>query len=140
MIRNGNIFNIKNMDVDVPLGKLIMITGVSGSGKSTFMYEIIHKNLQARFDRRYRTNEVYNCASFHGTEYVGRTVLIDQSAIGRTPRSNPATYTGAGHLFVIFLPQNLKLELAVGKQIDFLSTSKVVDAKLVRVMAKLRLK
>jgi excinuclease ABC subunit A len=95
MIRNGNIFNIKNLDVDIPLGRLIMVTGVSGSGKSTFMYEIVHKNLQARFDRRYRTNEVFNCASFHGTEYVGRTVLIDQSAIGRTPRSNPATYTGA---------------------------------------------
>jgi excinuclease ABC subunit A len=72
-----------------------MITGVSGSGKSTFMYEIIHKNLQARFDRRYRSNEVFNCASFQGTEYLGRAVLIDQSAIGRTPRSNPATYTGA---------------------------------------------
>ncbi len=95
MIRGGNIFNIKNMDVDVPLGRLVMITGVSGSGKSTFMYELIHKNLQARFDRRYRTNEVFNAASFHGTEYLGRAVLIDQSAIGRTPRSNPATYTGA---------------------------------------------
>jgi excinuclease ABC subunit A len=95
MIRGGNVFNIKNLDVDVPLGRLVMITGVSGSGKSTFMYEIINKNLEARFDRRYRSNEVYNCASFQGTEYVGRTVLIDQSAIGRTPRSNPATYTGA---------------------------------------------
>jgi excinuclease ABC subunit A len=95
MIRNGNVFNIKNMDVDLPLGRLVMITGVSGSGKSTFMYEIIHKNLQARFDRRYRSNEVFNASSFQGTEYVGRTILIDQSAIGRTPRSNPATYTGA---------------------------------------------
>ncbi|MDQ3014699.1 MAG: excinuclease ABC subunit UvrA [bacterium] len=95
MIRGGNVFNIKNMDVDVPLGRLITVTGVSGSGKSTFMYEIIHKNLQARFDKRYRSNEVFNATSFHGTEYVGRTVLIDQSAIGRTPRSNPATYTGA---------------------------------------------
>ncbi len=95
MIRGGNVFNIKNMDVDVPLGKLVMITGVSGSGKSSFMYEILHKNLEARFDRKYRSNEVYNCKSISGTEYVGRTVLIDQSAIGRTPRSNPATYTGA---------------------------------------------
>jgi excinuclease ABC subunit A len=95
MVRNGNIFNIKNMDIDIPLGRLITITGVSGSGKSTFMYEIVHKNLQARFDRRYRTNDVFNCASFNGTEYIGRAVLIDQSAIGRTPRSNPATYTGA---------------------------------------------
>jgi len=95
MIRDGNVFNIKKMDVDIPLGKLIMLTGVSGSGKSTFMYELVYKNLQARLDRKHRTAETYNCASFQGTEYLGRAVLIDQSAIGRTPRSNPATYTGA---------------------------------------------
>ncbi|MES2437038.1 MAG: excinuclease ABC subunit UvrA [Patescibacteria group bacterium] len=95
MVRGGNIFNIKNMDIDIPLGRLITVTGVSGSGKSTFMYEIVHKNLQGRFEKRYRTNDIFNCSSFHGTEYVGRAVLIDQSAIGRTPRSNPATYTGA---------------------------------------------
>jgi excinuclease ABC subunit A len=95
IIRGGNAFNIKNLDVDVPLGRLILVTGVSGSGKSTFMYEIMHKNLQARFERAHRTNEIHNATSFLGTEYLGRTILIDQSAIGRTPRSNPATYTGA---------------------------------------------
>ncbi len=95
MIRGGNIFNIKNMNVDVPLGKLVTVTGVSGSGKSSFVYEIIHKNLQARFEKKHRSNEVYNCSSFSGTEYLGRAILIDQSPIGRTPRSNPATYTGA---------------------------------------------
>jgi excinuclease ABC subunit A len=94
-IVGGNVFNIKNMNVDIPLGRLIAVTGVSGSGKSSFMYEIVHKNLQARFDRRYRSADIYNCAKFTGTEYVGRVILIDQSAIGRTPRSNPATYTGA---------------------------------------------
>ena len=94
-IREGTIFNIKRMNADIPLGKLVAITGVSGSGKSTFMYELIHKNLQARLERKYRTNDIYNCESFTGTEYLSRTVLIDQSAIGRTPRSNPATYTGA---------------------------------------------
>ncbi len=94
-IRGGKIFNIKNLNVDIPLGRLVAVTGVSGSGKSTFMYEIVHKNLQARFDRRYRSADVYNCGSFAGTEYLGRSILIDQSPIGRTPRSNPATYTGA---------------------------------------------
>ncbi|MDD5050163.1 MAG: excinuclease ABC subunit UvrA [Candidatus Pacebacteria bacterium] len=94
-IRNGNIFNIKNMDLDVPLGRLVSVTGVSGSGKSSLVYEIIHKNLQARLERYYRSNETHNCASFTGSEYLGRTILIDQSPIGRTPRSNPVTYTGS---------------------------------------------
>ena len=94
-VRGGKVFNIKNMDVDVPLGRLVAVTGVSGSGKSSFVYEIIHKNLQARFDRRYRSNETFNCGSFTGSEYLGRAILIDQSPIGRTPRSNPLTYTGA---------------------------------------------
>lgn len=94
-IRGGKVFNIKNLNIDVPLGRMIAVTGVSGSGKSSFVYEILHRNLQARFDRRYRTAEVYNCKTFTGTEYLGRSILIDQSPIGRTPRSNPATYTGA---------------------------------------------
>ena len=94
-VRGGNVFNIKNMDVDVPLGRFVCVTGVSGSGKSSFVYEILYKNLQARFERKYRSNEMHNCASFSGTEYLGRSILIDQSPIGRTPRSNPATYTGA---------------------------------------------
>jgi excinuclease ABC subunit A len=94
-VRGGNAFNIKNMDIDMPLGRLVAITGVSGSGKSTFLYEILDKNLRARLEKKYRTNDLYNCASFTGSEYISRVVLIDQSAIGRTPRSNPATYTGA---------------------------------------------
>ena len=94
-IKGGKIFNIKNLNIEVPLGRLVAITGVSGSGKSSFMHEILYKNLRARFDRKYRSNEVYNCASFTGSEYLSRAILIDQSPIGRTPRSNPATYTGA---------------------------------------------
>lgn len=94
-IRAGKIFNIKHLNIDIPLGRLIAVTGVSGSGKSSFVYEILHKNLQARLDRRYRNAQTYNCQSFTGSEYLGRAILIDQSPIGRTPRSNPATYTGA---------------------------------------------
>lgn len=94
-IRGGKAFNIKNMNVDIPLGRLITITGVSGSGKSSFMYEILHRNLKSRLERKYRTPHTYNATEFTGSEYLGRTVLIDQSPIGRTPRSNPATYTGA---------------------------------------------
>jgi excinuclease ABC subunit A len=94
-IRGAHAFNIKNMNVDIPLGKFVVITGVSGSGKSTLMYEVLYKNLQARFERKYRSANIYNCASITGLEYASRTILIDQSPIGRTSRSNPATYTGA---------------------------------------------
>lgn len=94
-IRGGKAFNIVNLNVDIPLGRLVVVTGVSGSGKSTFLYEILYKNLQARLERKYRSAKTHNAASFTGTEYVGRAILIDQSPIGRTPRSNPATYTGS---------------------------------------------
>ncbi len=94
-IAGGKVFNIKNLNVDIPLGRFITVTGVSGSGKSSFVYEILYKNLQARLEKRHRTAQTFNCTSFSGTEYIGRSILIDQSAIGRTPRSNPATYTGA---------------------------------------------
>ncbi|HEV7449379.1 MAG TPA: excinuclease ABC subunit UvrA [Candidatus Paceibacterota bacterium] len=94
-IKGGKAFNIKNLSAEVPLGRLVAVTGVSGSGKSTFLYEILYENLRARFDKKYRTNKVFNAASFEGTEHLSRAILIDQSPIGRTPRSNPATYTGA---------------------------------------------
>ena len=94
-IRGARTHNLKNISLDIPRNQLVVITGLSGSGKSSLMYEILHKNLEARFDRRYRSPQTFNCASITGTEYVSRAILIDQSAIGRTPRSNPATYTGA---------------------------------------------
>ena len=92
-VRGATLHNLVNQNVDIPLGKLTCITGVSGSGKSTFLYDILHRNIAARFARREAKLE--HIASLTGTEYVGRAVLIDQSPIGRTPRSNPATYTGA---------------------------------------------
>jgi excinuclease ABC subunit A len=95
VIKGASAFNIKNQDVSIPLGRFVVITGVSGSGKSSFLYEIVHRNLEARFDRHHRSPKTYNAGAFSGTEYLHRAILIDQSAIGRTPRSNPATYTGA---------------------------------------------
>ncbi len=94
-IIGATVHNLNNQNVEIPLSKLVAITGVSGSGKSTLLYNVLHENLSARFDRRYRSNKVFNCAKFLGTEYLGRYILVDQSPIGRTPRSNPATYTGA---------------------------------------------
>ncbi|HEX5774972.1 MAG TPA: excinuclease ABC subunit UvrA [Candidatus Paceibacterota bacterium] len=92
-VRGATLHNLKNQNVDVPLGKLVCITGVSGSGKSTFLYDILHRNVAARFAKRQAKLE--HVSSLTGSEYLGRVVLIDQSPIGRTPRSNPATYTGA---------------------------------------------
>ncbi len=94
-IKGGKAFNIQNLSAELPLGKLVTVTGVSGSGKSTFLYEILYENLRARFDKRYRTNKLFNVSSFEGAEHLSRAILIDQSPIGRTPRSNPSTYTGA---------------------------------------------
>lgn len=93
-VRGGEVFNITKLNVTVPLGRMCVVTGVSGSGKSSFVYEIIYKNLQSKFERKRNNPAVYNCTSFTGAEYINRTSLIDQTPIGRTPRSNPATYTG----------------------------------------------
>jgi excinuclease ABC subunit A len=94
-VRGGKINNIEKLSVDIPLGKLVCITGVSGSGKSSFMYGILHKNLQAKFERKYRTDKPQNCTKFDGAQHLSRAIMINQSPIGRTPRSNIATYTGS---------------------------------------------
>lgn len=94
-IIGAKVHNIDNLNVDIPLGRLVAITGVSGAGKSSFMDDVLAANLSAQFDKRYRSNNIYNCAKFLGREYLSRAILIDQSPIGRTPRSNIATYTGA---------------------------------------------
>jgi excinuclease ABC subunit A len=92
-VKGATLHNLVNQNIDVPLGKLVCITGVSGSGKSTFLYDILHKNISDKMSKR--EAKLSHVASLTGTEYIGRVVLIDQSPIGRTPRSNPATYTGA---------------------------------------------
>jgi excinuclease ABC subunit A len=94
-VKGATLHNIHNLDVKIPLGRLVGITGVSGSGKSTFMYDILHRNLLARYDRKLRTSKAYHCAEFVGDNSLTRVVLVDQSPVGRSPRSNPATYTGA---------------------------------------------
>jgi excinuclease ABC subunit A len=94
-IVGAKIHNIDNVNVDIPLGRLVCITGVSGAGKSSFMDDVLAANLSAQFDKKYRSAKIYNCAKFLGREYLTRAILIDQSPIGRTPRSNIATYTGA---------------------------------------------
>jgi len=91
-IQGATAFNLKNVDVEIPLGMLVCVTGVSGSGKSTLVLDILGKALSRTFYRA----KVYPGAhkTITGIEHIDKVVAVDQSPIGRTPRSNPATYTG----------------------------------------------
>ncbi|NTW71116.1 MAG: excinuclease ABC subunit UvrA [Eubacteriaceae bacterium] len=84
--------NLKNIDVVIPLGKFTAVTGVSGSGKSTLINEILYKGISQKLNRSYQ--KVGKHDSIQGLENIDKIIDIDQSPIGRTPRSNPATYTG----------------------------------------------
>ncbi len=91
-IRGARENNLKNIDVEIPLGKLICVTGVSGSGKSSLINEVLYKTLAAEKNRvKVRPGK---CDGIEGLEDVDKVIALDQSPIGRTPRSNPATYTG----------------------------------------------
>lgn len=83
--------NIKNLDVEIPLGRLVCITGVSGSGKSTLTEDILYRNTQKMLGG---FQNLVGVSKVLGTEYLRHVIEIDQSPIGKTPRSNPATYTG----------------------------------------------
>ena len=84
--------NLKNIDVTIPLGCMTLITGVSGSGKSSLVNEVLLPYLSEKLNRTKPT--AVECDGIDGIEYLDKVIAIDQSAIGRTPRSNPATYTG----------------------------------------------
>ena len=91
-IRGAKENNLKNLDVVFPLGILTVVTGVSGSGKSTLVNDILAKELSARLHRAQEVPGAHE--NIEGIEHLDKAIVIDQSAIGRTPRSNPATYTG----------------------------------------------
>lgn len=93
IIKGARENNLQNIDVHIPLGMFVCVTGVSGSGKSTLIDDILHKRLAQLF---YRAREKPGeCDAIEGVQYLDKVVNIDQSPIGRTPRSNPTTYTGA---------------------------------------------
>ena len=92
IIRGAREHNLKNIDVCIPLGCFVCVTGVSGSGKSSLVNGIISPALHAELNRARR--RLGNCDAIEGVEMLDKVISIDQSPIGRTPRSNPATYTG----------------------------------------------
>ena len=91
-IRGASQNNLKHIDVDIPLGTMTCVTGVSGSGKSSLINDILYKKLASQLHRaKLRPGK---CDGIDGLEYIDKVIAIDQSPIGRSPRSNPATYTG----------------------------------------------
>ena len=92
VIRGARENNLKNLDVEIPLGTFTCVTGVSGSGKSTLVNEVLNKTLLAKLNHARTRPGV--CTCIEGIENLDKVIDIDQSPIGRTPRSNPATYTG----------------------------------------------
>ncbi len=92
-IRGAYANNLKNVDVDIPLRRFTAVTGVSGSGKSSLVYDVLYKAVADKLNRA--SYKADNHKSILGLEYLNRIINIDQAAIGRTPRSNPATYVGA---------------------------------------------
>jgi excinuclease ABC subunit A len=94
VVEGANLNNLHDVDLSVPLDRLVCVTGVSGSGKSTLVREVLYRNLSQRVGRRGRKPPLQGCRSLEGWQDLERVLEVDQTPIGRTPRSCPATYVG----------------------------------------------
>jgi excinuclease ABC subunit A len=100
-ITGASEHNLKNVNVSIPLNQLVCITGSSGSGKSTLIHNILHRALARKFHKTKAIPGAHK--SIEGMEHIDRVIVVDQSALGKSPRSNPATYTGAlDHVRTLF--------------------------------------
>lgn len=100
-IKEATEHNLKNITVSIPLNQLVCVTGSSGSGKSTLIHNILHRALARKFHKAKATPGAHE--SIEGMQHIDRVIVVDQSALGKSPRSNPATYTGAlDHIRALF--------------------------------------
>ena len=148
----ARVHNLKNIDVEIPLGMMVVVTGVSGSGKSTLVHDVIFRSLEALHKARESDHEPefedaeperstsagprFACKKVEGAERITNTVMIDQSPIGRTPRSNPVTYIKAFDIDprpVRLHPRGRKARLH--GRATFRSTSRAAAARPARAMA-----
>ncbi len=101
VINGAKEHNLQNISVSIPLNKIVCVTGSSGSGKSTLINNILHRALARKFHKSKIAPGAHD--SIHGMEHIDRVIVVDQSALGKSPRSNPATYTGAlEHIRTLF--------------------------------------
>lgn len=123
VLTGATLHNLNDLSVEIPLGRFVCVTGVSGSGKSTLVREVLHPLLEARLKSPEKNEEEENedpeqtfvTARLTGAERLGRVVMVDQTALGRTPRSNPAVYIGAfEHLRDLFAESDAARRMALG--------------------------
>lgn len=131
-LKNAHRNNLKHIDVEIPLGKLVCITGVSGSGKSTLINELLYPALQHHLSHKVPFPQ--HLDAIKGLNCVDKAIVIDQSPIGRTPRSNPATYTGIFDVIRDAFAQTIEAKARAINQGSFPLMSKVDAAK--RVVGK----
>ncbi len=117
LLKNCRRNNLKNLDVEIPLGKLVCVTGVSGSGKSTLIEELLYPALQHHLTRKIAFPG--ELGALKGIDAIDKAIVIDQSPIGRTPRSNPATYTGVFDIIRDVFSQTIEAKARGYKQGQF---------------------